>query len=77
MPHTALLSLAYFGFPLDNSFFYKVKLEPLATIAKRTVLSQIARIFYLLGWIALIVKLEKMLMREFWISKKLSTRLKV
>ena len=65
---TSILGL--FWRPADDAFFYEVeKLEPLTKITKRTVLSRIARIFDPLGWVARVVVLAKMLMRELWISK--------
>ena len=62
--------LGLFWNPTDDSFGFKLSsLEPSQIVTKRTILSRIARLFDPLGWLAPIVVLAKMLMRELWISK--------
>ena len=65
---TSILGL--YWLPTDDKFCYKItETETLSKITKRAILSRIARIFDPMGWIAPIVVLAKMLMRELWVSK--------
>lgn len=55
--------------PQRDTFGFKVKPVDLEKVTKRTILSNIARIYDPLGWLAPIVIRAKVLMQSLWLSK--------
>jgi len=52
--------------PTDDSYCFTLNLSPLSIVTKRVMLSQIARIFDPLGWLAPVVVIAKHLIQLLW-----------
>lgn len=55
--------------PLDDSFSIRVSLLPPNRSTKRSVLSEVSRLFDPLGWIAPIVVIEKIMIQDLWLAE--------
>lgn len=62
-------TLGIYWIPHQDSLTYQVKLSPQQRITKRTILSEIAKIFDPLGLLAPIIIKAKLLMQELWLNQ--------
>ena len=67
----AVSALGLLWSPALDGFTFSVNLGPPPKIfTKRTVLSEVARLFDPLGWLAPVTVVEKMLIQQLWITKR-------
>lgn len=61
-------SLGVFWGPHQDEFRIKVETNPNNVVTKRTILSEVAKLFDPLGWLAPVVIQAKLLIQELWLQ---------
>lgn len=62
-------TLGIIWYPLNDKFTYKIKIEPSSNnLTKRSILSEIAKLYDPLGWITPTIILAKLLIQQLWLS---------
>ncbi|MGG2622882.1 hypothetical protein, partial [Pseudomonas aeruginosa] len=65
----ALKSLGIVGTPIDDTFKFNTKITAAVNVTKRHILSEIAKLFDPLGWLAPVVIKAKLLIQNLWIQQ--------